>query len=164
MIRSVTRALVGALAIVLVAGAVYALLNALKPLHVDDTFTWYVSKQILKAPLDPYGFDIFWFQWPQPCAEDLLAPGVAYWGALGLLVSGSSDFAWKLTLLPLALLFAFSFHCLARRFAPGLETPLTLMTLFSPLFLPSMNYMQDVPALALGPVAEHFAMQARMLF
>jgi hypothetical protein len=154
------RARRSGLLFVLVVATAYTLLNAVKPLHVDDPFTWYVSKQILKAPLDPYGFEIFWFQWPQPCAEDLLAPVIAYWGALGLLLSGSSDFGWKLTLLPLALLFALSFHSLARRFAPGLEAPLTLMTLFSPLFLPSLNYMQDIPALALGLAALELYLRA----
>jgi 4-amino-4-deoxy-L-arabinose transferase-like glycosyltransferase len=143
---------VGTLA-VLGAALVYSVLNALKPLRVDDPFTWYVSRQILKAPLDPYGFEIFWLQWPQPVAEDLLAPVVAYWGALALKLAGSNDFLWKLSLLPFAVLFALSFHRLARRFAPGLETPLTLLTLFSPVFLPSMNFMQDVPALAVGLAA-----------
>jgi hypothetical protein len=140
-------------AVVVAAAVVYGVLNALKPLRVDDPFTWYVSRQILRAPLDPYGFEIFWLQWPQPVVEDLLAPVIAYWGALALAVAGGSDFLWKLALLPLAVLFALSFHRIARRFAPGLETPLTLLTLFSPIFLPSMNFMQDVPALAIGLAA-----------
>lgn len=141
------------LGVVLLAAAGYALMNALKPLHIDDPFTRWVSEQILAAPLDPFGFEIFWYQWPQPCSEDLLAPVVGYWGAFGLLLAGESDFLWKLSLFPLAALFAVAFHALARRFATGLETPLTLLTLFSPALLPSMNYMQDVPALAFGLAA-----------
>lgn len=138
---------------VLAAASVYALLNALKPLHIDDPFTWYVSRQIRAAPLDPFGFEIFWWQWPQPCVENLMAPVVGYWGALGLWLAGSSDWLWKLTLLPVAALFAWALHRLARRFAPGCELFLVLITLFSPAFLPSMNYMQDVPALAVGLAA-----------
>ena len=129
---------------------VYTLLNALKPLHVDDPFTFHVAQQIARAPLDPFGSEIYWYQWPQPVHEDLLAPVIAYWGALGLAVVGAQPFAWKLFLLPFALLFAVSLHRLARRFAPGLATWITAATLFSPAFLPSLNYMQDVPALALG--------------
>ena len=137
-------------ALLLGLASVYTLLNALKPLHVDDTFTWYVARQIAAAPLDPFGFDIYWYQWPQPTHEDLLAPVLPYWGALGLLVAGSNVFAWKLWLLPFALLFAWALHRLARRFAPGLEIWVVAATLFGPAFLPSMNYMQDVPAIALG--------------
>jgi hypothetical protein len=139
---------------VLIACAfVYTLLNALKPLHVDDPFTYYVARQIVAAPLDPFGFDIYWYQWPQPTHEDLLAPVVAYWGALGLALVGPSVFAWKLWLFPFALLFTVALHRLARRFAPGLELWLVAATLFGPAFLPSMNYMQDVPAMALGLAA-----------
>lgn len=139
------------LAAVLLAFAfVYTLLNALKPLHVDDPFTYYVSRQIVAAPLDPFGFDIYWYQWPQPAHEDLLAPVIAYWGALGLALFGPNVFAWKLWLFPFALLFAWAVHRLARRFAPGLELWLLAATLFGPAFLPSFNYMQDVPAMALG--------------
>src|SRR5262249_15650182 len=36
------------------------------------------------------------------------------------------------------------------RFARGLEPPLLLLTVLSPVFLPSLNLMLDVPALALG--------------
>ncbi len=129
---------------------VYTLLNALKPLHVDDPFTYYVSRQIVAAPLDPFGFDIYWYQWPQPAHEDLLAPVIAYWGALGLALVGPTIFAWKLWLFPFALLFVWALHRLARRFAPGLELWLVAATLFGPAFLPSFNYMQDVPAMALG--------------
>jgi hypothetical protein len=57
---------------------------------------------------------------------------------------------WKLLLLPFALLFAVSLHLLTRRLARGLEPWVVGVTLFSPAFLPSMNYMQDVPALSLG--------------
>ena len=37
-----------------------------------------------------------------------------------------------------------------RRFAPGVELPLTVMTVLSPAILPSINLMLDVPALALS--------------
>jgi hypothetical protein len=140
-------------AVLVAIGSVYALLNATKPLHIDDPFTFWVAKQILASPFDPFGFDIFWYQWPQPTHEDLLAPVVGYWGALGLALTGERPFLWKLSLLPIAVLFAWSLHDLARRFARGLEWPLVTLTLFSPAFLPSLNYMQDVPALALGLAA-----------
>ncbi len=42
-----------------------------KPLHVDDPFIYRVAEQIRAHPFDPYGFDIFWLQWPQPVFEEL---------------------------------------------------------------------------------------------
>jgi len=132
---------------------VYTVLNALKPLHVDDPFTYYVSRQIAAAPLDPFGFDIYWYQWPQPTHEDLLAPVIAYWGALGRELVGSNVVAWELGGFAFARLFTWARHRRARRVAPGLEVWLVAATLFGPAFLPSMNYMQDVPAMALGLTA-----------
>src|SRR5258708_37283803 len=60
---------------------------------------------------------------------------------------------WKLWLLPFSLLFIWSLHALCRRFARGLEMPLVWMTVLSPTFLPSLNLMLDVPALALSLAA-----------
>jgi hypothetical protein len=141
------------IATLLALATLYTALNAAKPLHVDDPFTYYVARQIAASPADPFGADIYWYQWPQPIHEDLLAPVIAYWGALGLAVADAGSVAWKLWLLPFACLFAAGLHALARRMAPGLELWIVAATLFGPAFLPSFNYMQDVPALALGTSA-----------
>src|SRR3954465_7083950 len=50
-------------------------LNALKPVTVDDAAYVRYARQIAEPPLDPYGFTILWYQHPQP-AHTLLAPPV----------------------------------------------------------------------------------------
>lgn len=137
----------------LATALLYTLAASARPLHADEPFTVYTARQIAHAPCDPYGFEIFWWQWPQPAYEDLLNPVVAYWNAGGMALFGDDPFVWKLWLLPFAALFAWAFLALARRFAPGLAWPLLLATVFGPALLPSLNLMQDVPALALGLTA-----------
>jgi hypothetical protein len=137
----------------LATALLHTLAATARPLHTDEPFTVYTARQILAAPCDPYGFEIFWWQWPQPAHEDLLNPVVAYWTAGGMALFGDDPLLWKLWLLPFALLFAWAFLALARRFAPGLAWPLLLATAFGPALLPSLNLMQDVPALALGLAA-----------
>jgi hypothetical protein len=125
----------------------FNLLNCCKPLAVDDPAYYCYARQIAERPLDPYGF-VYAGRVP---ANHLLAPLVVpYWWGLGLALFGDRPFLWKLWLLPFSLLFVFALHALLRRFARGLELPLVLMTVFSPTFLPSLNLMLDVPALALS--------------
>ena len=143
----------GALSVVVGAAVLMTLLNGIKPLHIDDPFSLRIAQRITEHPTDPYGFDILWVQWLQPVHEELTPPLVPYWWALGLTLLGNAVFAWKLWFLPFAVLLAISLCALLRRFAPGTEIALTLMTLFSPAFLPAFNLMQDVPAVGLGLAA-----------
>jgi hypothetical protein len=138
-------------------------LNALKPLHIDDPFSLRIAQQITAHPTDPYGFEILWVQWPQPVYEELTPPVVPYAWAVALPLVGTLPFVSKLWLFPFAALLALALHALLRRFAPGTEIPLTLLTLFSPAFLPGFNVMQDVPAagLALTALALYFASRDR---
>ena len=39
-------------------------LNALKPMHMDDTAYYKIARQIAGHPLDPYGFHMLWYQHP----------------------------------------------------------------------------------------------------
>lgn len=77
---------------IFIVAALITLLNAAKPLHIDDTFHYRVAEQILSEPLDPYGFDIFWLQWPQPVHEELIPPVLPYWLALGIGLLGGLHF------------------------------------------------------------------------
>ncbi len=126
------------------------LLNALKPLHIDDPFIHDVASRIVESPGDPYGFEIFWTQWPQPVYEELTPPVVPYWWSIAMGTFGDRPFVWKLWMYPFALLFCIALHSVLRRFAGGIALPLVLMTAGSPAILPSINFMQDIPALALG--------------
>jgi hypothetical protein len=124
-------------------------LNSLKPLHIDDTAHYYYARQIAVHPLDPYGFEVFWYEQPE-AAQHVLTPLLTdYWWALALRCFGERPWLWKVWLLPFSVLFVASLFLLLRRFARGLEATLTVMTVLSPTFLPSLNLMLDVPALAL---------------
>jgi hypothetical protein len=135
---------------VLSLSLVFTLLNAFKPLHIDDTAYHYYAAQIAKNPFDPYGFHIFWYEQPEPAIEVLSPPVLPYWWSVAIRVFGDRPFLWKLWLFPFNLVFVYSLNSLLLRFAPGWEARLLVMTILSPAFLPSLNLMLDVPALALG--------------
>lgn len=128
----------------------YTLLNAPKPLTVDDGAYYYFARQVAHDPARPYDFTMFWYQYPHPANEILAPPVLPYWWGLGMTILGDEPWRWKLWLFPFALGFVVSVYALARRFAHGIERHLVCLTVLSPLFLPSLNLMLDVPALALG--------------
>ena len=134
----------------LILALLFTLLNAFKPLCIDDTLYYYHANQIAHHPLDPYGFTIFWNDRPEPAIQVLAPVLMPYWWAIAIRLFGEHPFLWKLWLLPFALLLVFSLHSLLRRFAPGHEMILTWMVVLSPVFLPSFNLMLDVPAVALS--------------
>ncbi|MEO8433360.1 MAG: hypothetical protein ABI596_00565 [Pyrinomonadaceae bacterium] len=127
----------------------FTLLNAFKPLCIDDTLYHYHAEQIAQHPLDPYGFRIFQNDRPEPAIQALAPVLMQYWWAVAIRVFGPHPFWWKLWLFPYALLLVFSLHSLLRRFAGRYEMILTGMVILSPVFLPSFNLMLDVPAAAL---------------
>jgi hypothetical protein len=133
----------------LLLALLFTLLNAFKPLCIDGALYYYHARQISQHPLDPYGFTIFWNDRPEPAVQNLAPVLMQYWWAIAIKLFGDHPFAWKLWLLPYALLLVFSLHSLLRRFAPGYEIILTWMVVISPVCLPSFNLMLDVPALAL---------------
>lgn len=131
----------------LALASVSTVLNALKPLCIDDPVYCEVAAQMARRPLDPYGFQFS----DGSSANHVLAPPVLpYWLAIGMRLCGPHPLAWKLWLLPVAVLLVLAVYRLARRFAPGLALPLTVMVVLSPAVLPAWNLMLDVPALALG--------------
>jgi hypothetical protein len=124
-----------------------ALLNAFKPLTVDDSVYYYYAAHIAEHPLDPYGFKLGGVR---PANEILAPPVMLYCWAGALRLFGDQPFLWKLSLVPFCLLLTFALHALCRRFARGLEMPLVTLTVLSPVVLPCLNLMLDVPALALS--------------
>lgn len=128
----------------------FTLLNAFKPLTVDDTALYAFAEHMSRNPLDPYGFEIFWFSELEPAFKAFTPPVFTGWWAVAVRLFGEQPVLWKLWMLPLAVAMTFSIHSLARRFARGLEIPLTAMTVLSPSFLPSVNLMLDVPWVSLG--------------
>ncbi len=134
----------------LVLALLFTLLNAFKPLCIDDALYYYHAKQISEHPLNPYGFMVFWNDRPEPAIQNLAPVLMQYWWAIAIRLCGDHPFIWKVWLLPYALLLVFSVHWLLRRFAAGGEMILTWMVVISPVFLPSFNLMLDVPVLALS--------------
>jgi len=136
--------------LLLLLALVYTLLNAVKPLTIDDSAYHAYAAQMAEKPLDPYGFSVFWWSYPDIANEVLAPPLLPYYWAPAIRLFGAHPFLWKMWLLPIAVLFTYALHDLYRRFARGLELPLVALTLFSPTFLPTFNLMLDVPALALS--------------
>jgi hypothetical protein len=135
---------------VLALALALTLLNATKPLHIDDGCYWQYARHFAREPLDPYGFYAFTNERPEPANETISPPGLSYWWAIGMRLFGERPVLWKLWLFPLCLLFVGSLHFVLRRFARGLELPLTAMLVSAPVVLPALNLMLDIPALALS--------------
>lgn len=133
----------------------YTLLNAWKPLTIDDAAYHYFAQQIASDPFDPYGCSILWYHQPQPANEILAPPVFLYWWAAGISLFGDNPFLWKCWLFPIAGLFVWSVYQLLDRFARGMALPLTFFVVLSPTYLLSLNLMLDIPALALGLGALH---------
>jgi hypothetical protein len=125
-------------------------LNAVKPPHIDDAAYAYAARQMAAQALDPYGFAILWYDVPEP-GNEVLAPPVfpATW-AVSLRLCGDRPWLCKLVLFGWPLLCSWALAALLRRFAPGIDAPVLVLTVLSPALLPSLNLMLDVPALALA--------------
>jgi hypothetical protein len=147
-------------ATLLLVALAFLLLDAFKPLHVDDTAYYFYARQAAAHPEDPHGFFVFWYERPQPATEILVPPVLPYWLAPAVRLFGERPLVWKLWLYPFCVLLTWSLHDLAKRFAPGLQWPLVMLTLFSPVLLPGLNLMLDVPALALHLGAQSCFMRA----
>src|SRR5579862_4785512 len=91
---------------VLLAALALTLLNAIKPVHVDDPTYISFAKQIAAKPLDPYGFEVFWAGVPTPANHTLAPPVFLYYLAPAIEIFGESPLLWKLWLFPLNLVLA----------------------------------------------------------
>lgn len=145
---------------IVLAALLLTLLNAVKPLTIDDAAYYQYAAHIAQHPQDPYGFEVFWGERPKPAFEVLAAPLLPYWWAGAQRLFGERPVLWKLSLFPFALLLAASLHSLLARFARGLEGPLLWLVILSPAVLPAFNLMLDVPALALSLAALSLFMSA----
>jgi len=136
----------------------FCLMNAWKPAVTDDYAYLSLALNIQENPAKPFGpppdgCRIIWYFHSQG-AFTLLSPLVVpYWLAVGTSLFGMDLVALKLWLFPFCLLFTASLAALFRRFSPGFEKPLLAVTILSPAFLPSLNVMIDIPAVALNLAA-----------
>lgn len=129
------------------------MVNALKPVVVDDTAYLAFARQIAAAPLDPYGFTLFWYTRPGPAFEVLCPPVLPYWLALGRVIGGEQVVWLKLWLFPFVWAMTASIDALLVRFARGVEGVMLPLIVLSPAVLPCVNLMLDIPAWGLGLAA-----------
>ena len=141
------------LPLALVLAVILTGVNAVKPLHVDDTTYYLDAAQIAAHPFDPYGYVLLYFSDPLPALHVLAPPVAPYWWAAALRLFGDRPLLWKLWLFPFALLFVASLGSILRRFAPDAAALLLVLLVMSPVFLPGLNLMIDIPALALSLTA-----------
>jgi len=135
----------------LLAALALTLANAAKPLVIDDPVYVAVARQIAAHPGDPYGFELFWYDAPEPAMRiGTLAPVLPYWLAGAITLFGDDPTAWKLSLLPFALAFTGSLVFLLARFARPAAAPVLFALALGPTLLPGFSLMLDVPAAALG--------------
>jgi len=128
-------------------------LNAAKPVVVDDTAYLLFARQIAAHPLDPYGFELFWYREPEPANDILLPPVVPYWIAGGIAIFGENLVLLKLWLAPFAFSLTFAVQFLLNRFGRGSSNGTLIAFVLGPAVLPLFNFMLDVPALALSASA-----------
>jgi hypothetical protein len=123
-----------------------------KPLHIDDAADLQYVRQVLREPLDPYGFEVDWDEGPRPAIENYHPPLKYYYQALVLALFPLSEWTLHLAQVPLVALAAWSVVSLGRRFGCP---PVVLLALWmlGPGFLPGQNAMLDVPSIALGLAA-----------
>src|SRR5713226_9737485 len=121
-----------------------------KAFHIDDPLFVWTAQQIVKHPLDPYGFRVVWYDTEMPVSEITKNPPLAsYYGALVGSFAGWSERALHLGFLLPALAVVLGTHRLARRLTnfPLLAAAATLLT---PGFLvSSSSVMCDTMMLAL---------------
>jgi Dolichyl-phosphate-mannose-protein mannosyltransferase len=132
------------------AALVVTILNAAKPVVVDDTAYLFHARHLAQQPLQPYAFELFWYHQPDQAMDILLPPVLPYWLALGMKLFGENVVLLKLWLFPFVWLLAVAARSLFRRFLPFDSLAPSIAFLFSPIVLPMVNVMLDVPALALG--------------
>ena len=137
----------------LILAGVVTLANAAKPVVVDDTAYLAFAAHVAAHPADPYGFELFWYDAPDPAMDILCPPVLPYWLAAGVALVGVEPVLLKLWLFPVAWLLAWAVRDLLRRFAPGTEAVALPLIVLSPAVLPMVNLMLDVPAAALGLAA-----------
>lgn len=121
-----------------------------KAFYVDDPLFIWIAQQIVKHPLDPYGFNVNWSSFTQSMSVVMQNPPLcSYYLAASATLFGWSELSLHLAFLVWAVLAILGTFAVARRFCrePFLAA---LLTLFTPVFLVSAtSLMCDVMLLAL---------------
>jgi hypothetical protein len=153
--RSQVAYWIGTFAVVLLATVPFLS----KPLHIDDAADLQYVQQVLRSPLDPYGFEVDWDEGPRPAFQNYHPPLKYYYHALVLALFPFSEITLHLSYVPFVALTAWAVQRLAARF--GCPPLLVLVTwMLGPGYLPGQNAMLDVPVMALGLAATALFIEA----
>ena len=99
--------------------------------HIDDPLFVFAARQITQHPLDPYGFNVIWYESVNRMADVTMNPPLAcYYGAAVGRIAGWSERAFHLAFLVPALALIFGTYRLAKHFTrlPLLAGLATLLT------------------------------------
>lgn len=120
-----------------------------KPFHMDDPLYLWTAQQITQAPLDFYGFTVYWEDDVAQPAADVIKnpPAASYYIALVASVFGWSELALHIAFLIPAIALSLGTYLLARRFC---DQPLfaAVASLCTPAFAVSAtNVMAEIVVL-----------------
>ena len=117
--------------------------------HVDDPLFVWAGQQIVRHPLDPYGFQVVWDNFSEPMSEITKNPPLAcyYLAAIGS-IAGWSEWALHLAFLLPALALVLGTYRLSLRFtnSPLIATAAALLT--PGVLVSASSVMCDVMMLA----------------
>ena len=117
--------------------------------HVDDPLFVWAGQQIVKHPLDPYGFQVVWDNFSEPMSEITKNPPLAcYYAAAVGSIAGWSERALHLGFLLPALALVLGTYRLSMRFtkSPLVATAAALLT--PGVLVSASSVMSDVMMLA----------------
>jgi 4-amino-4-deoxy-L-arabinose transferase-like glycosyltransferase len=125
-----------------------------KAFHIDDPLFIWAAQQIIRHPLDPYGFKVVWYTTQMSMSEVTKNPPLgAYYGALVGSIAGWSERALHIGFLLPALTLVIGTYHLARRFTQSAWIA-AAATLLTPAFIvSSTSVMCDTMMLALWVAA-----------
>lgn len=108
-----------------------------------------VAEQILRAPLDPFGFQMYWDATSLDAAEfNRNPPLLSYWIAPWLALSGGAEWVVRLACLPIPVAAALSFLGIARRLGPDAFGATALLVTTPAFVVLASSLLLDVPMLA----------------
>lgn len=120
-----------------------------KAVHMDDPLFLWTARQIRKAPLDFYGYNVNWYGSPEPMAEVMKNPPLfSYLLSAANFVADGNEKGLHAFFLLSAVAAILGTHAVARQLC---QNPMvaSLATLFTPAFLiSSTNLMCDTTLLA----------------
>lgn len=120
-----------------------------KAFSVDAPVFVAVAQQVVEAPLDPFGFEMFWDETSLSVAEfNRNPPLLSYWLAPWLAVFGEREWVLRAAVLPFPLIAALSFLGIARRLCGSSLAPVVLLITGPAFLVLATTLLLDVPVLA----------------